>query len=86
MLAHPRPEQLVDPLVGGIDDRGGVRVASKDADGDARADLLTGSGIGSPARVRVYLGANFTGPGEPASVQDLPLFGGVALTDGVYVG
>ena len=73
-------------VAGNSADRGGVRVASKDADGDLRSDLLTGSGTNSPARVRVYLGANFTGAGEPVVVQDLPLFGNAVLADGVYVG
>jgi hypothetical protein len=61
-------------------------VTTKSADGDNRADLVTGSGEGSPARVRVYLGKNFTGTGEPATVQTLTVFGGVILTDGVFVG
>ena len=66
--------------------RGGVRVGAADADGDGRADLLAGSGAGSPARVRVYLGKDFAGAGEPAAYQDLAPFGGAALPDGVYVG
>lgn len=73
-------------VAGNAADRGGVRVTSKDADGDLRRDLLTGSGAGSPARVRVYKGANFAGTGEPGGVQDLPLFGNAAFPDGVYVG
>jgi hypothetical protein len=67
-------------------DRGGVRVAAADADGDDRADLAVGSGSGSAARVRVYLGRDFAGPGEPGRSQDLGVFGGAALEDGVYVG
>jgi len=67
-------------------DRGGVRLAAKNANGDARADLAAGSGEGSPAKVRVYLGANFTGVGEPTTFQDLTVFGGTVLTGGVYVG
>lgn len=67
-------------------DRGGVRVAAKNADGDARADVATGSGEASPGRVRVYLGSNFTGTGEPATFQDLGVAGGQAVLDGVFVG
>jgi len=67
-------------------DRGGVRVAAVDADGDGRAELAAGSGEGSPAQVRVYLGKNFTSTGEPATFQDLDLFASVILTDGVFVG
>ncbi|QDU19644.1 Ig-like domain-containing protein [Urbifossiella limnaea] len=67
-------------------DRGGVRLAAKDADGDNKADVAAGSGEGSPAKVRVYLGTNFVGSGEPATFQDLSVFGGGALAGGVFVG
>jgi hypothetical protein len=67
-------------------DRGGVRLATTDADGDNLADLVAGSGEGSPSRARVYLGLNITGPGEPATFQDLNLFGGGNLPGGVFVG
>jgi hypothetical protein len=66
--------------------RGGVRVTAKDADGDAKADLAAGSGEGSPANVRVYLGKNFATATEPATSQDISAFGGGALLGGVYVG
>ncbi|MBX9585037.1 MAG: hypothetical protein K2X87_32430, partial [Gemmataceae bacterium] len=71
---------------GNAADRGGVRVAVADADADGRADLLAGSGQNNPARVRVYLGRNVTGPAEPTTFQDLQPFGGAVLADGVYVG
>ncbi|QDU19646.1 DUF4394 domain-containing protein [Urbifossiella limnaea] len=73
-------------VAGNVNDRGGVRVAAVDADGDARADVAAGSGEGSPAKVRVYLGANFTGGGEPGTFQDLSVLGGGALAGGVFVG
>jgi hypothetical protein len=73
-------------VAGNISDRGGVRVAAKDADGDNRADLAVGSGEGSPAAVRVYLGVNFTTGGEPTAFQDLSVFGGAVLPGGVFVG
>jgi len=72
-------------VAGNSTDRGGVRVATKNADGDNKAEVVIGSGEGQPARVRVYSGATFVGSGEPA-FQDLNLFGGTALTDGVFVG
>jgi len=65
--------------------RGGARVAVADADGDARADVAVGSGAGRPARVRLYLGKDFAGGGEPAAT-DLDVLGGAVLADGVYVG
>jgi uncharacterized delta-60 repeat protein/uncharacterized repeat protein (TIGR01451 family) len=67
-------------------DRGGVRVATKNADGDAKADLVVGSGNGDPAGVRVYLGKDFTSSAEPTTFQDVPVFGGVTLAGGVFVG
>ena len=53
--------------IGREHDRLAVRLAAKNADGDAKADLAVGSGEGSPANVRVYLGKNFTGGGEPST-------------------
>jgi hypothetical protein len=38
---------------GAAADRGGVRVAAANADGDLRAAVVVGSGAGSPTRVRV---------------------------------
>jgi hypothetical protein len=66
-------------------DRGGVRVAATDVDGDARADLVVGSGEGSPSRVRVYPGRNIAPGGEPAALQDLDPFAQL-LPGGVFVG
>jgi hypothetical protein len=70
---------------GNAADRGGVRLAVKDADGDAKLDVVAGSGEGSPSRVRVYLGKNFSGASEPAAFQDLDPFA-AALPGGVFVG
>ncbi|HJZ59466.1 MAG TPA: FG-GAP-like repeat-containing protein, partial [Gemmataceae bacterium] len=67
-------------------DRGGVRVAAKDADGDGKEDLVIGSGEGSAANVRIYLGKNFTSTTEPGVFQDITVFGGALLTGGVFVG
>jgi hypothetical protein len=67
------------------DDRGGVRLAVKNADADAKADVVAGSGEGSPSRVRVYLGKNFSGAGEPSAFQDLDPFA-ATLPGGVFVG
>ncbi len=69
-----------------LNDRGGARVAVTNSDGDAKADVAVGSGAGQPARVRLYLGKNFTTGGEPATFQDLTPLGNVVLTDGVFVG
>jgi uncharacterized delta-60 repeat protein len=73
-------------VAGNVADRGGIRVAATDADGDQKSDLAVGSGEGSAAHVRVYLGKNFTTTSEPGTVQDLSVFGGATLTNGVFVG
>ncbi|WP_145244409.1 Calx-beta domain-containing protein [Urbifossiella limnaea] len=73
-------------VAGNTSDRGGVRLAVKDADGDDRADVVAGSGEGSAARVRVYAGSGFGGGGEPGGFFDLEPFGGSVLASGVYVG
>jgi hypothetical protein len=67
-------------------DRGGARVAVTNADGDGKADVAVGSGAGSPSRVRLYAGKDFSGGGEPGTHQDLDPLGGAVLADGLYVG
>ncbi|QDU23858.1 FG-GAP-like repeat-containing protein [Urbifossiella limnaea] len=71
---------------GNAADRGGVRVAVADLDGDTRAEVVAGSGEGVAAGLRAYLGKNLSGTGEPATFQDLTLFGGTTLPGGVFVG
>ncbi|QDU23857.1 delta-60 repeat domain-containing protein [Urbifossiella limnaea] len=71
---------------GNAADRGGVRVAVADLDGDTRAEVVAGSGEGVAAGLRAYLGKNLSGTGEPATFQDLTLFGGTVLPGGVFVG
>jgi subtilisin family serine protease len=78
---------LANFFVGGnSDDRGGVRVAATHSAIGHRADLVVGSGEGSPARVRVYLAADLTAAGEPATFEELDVFGGAVLPGGVFVG
>jgi hypothetical protein len=72
-------------VAGNSADRGGVRVAATDADGDGKADVAVGSGEGDPSKVRVYLGKNFTSHNEPTVFQDIDPFG-ATLPGGVFVG
>jgi hypothetical protein len=76
---------LANFFFGDPTDRGGVRVATENMDGDARADLVVGSGEGLASRVRVYPGRTVTGSGEPAGALDLDPFAAV-LPAGVFVG
>jgi uncharacterized delta-60 repeat protein len=73
-------------VAGNSTDRGGIRVAATDVDGDNKADVAVGTGQNVVSRVRVYFGNTFSGTGEPAGNQDLDPFGGAVLADGVYVG
>jgi uncharacterized delta-60 repeat protein len=70
---------------GAVGDRGGIRVATTDVDGDNKADVVVGSGEGSTSMVRVYLGKNYSGS-EPKKYQDLDPFFSAVLTDGTFVG
>jgi hypothetical protein len=86
-VAGAQAAPIANFFVGGnSSDRGGVRLATKNADGDAKAEVVAGSGEGSPAKVRVYLGVNFTSTAEPGTFQDLSVFGGGVLSGGVFVG
>jgi hypothetical protein len=73
-------------VAGNEADRGGVRLAAVDADGDAKADVAAVSGEGSPSRVRVYLGKNITSAAEPTTFQDIDPYGGAVQPGGVFVG
>ena len=64
--------------------RGGVRVAMKDLDGDGMADLVTGPGTAGGARVLGYAGKAATVTATPpAAILTLDPF---ADSDGVFVG
>jgi len=65
--------------------RGGVRVATADVDGDNKADVIVSTGEGTASKARVYLGANYGGA-EPKVFQDLDPYHSLVLTDGTFVG
>jgi hypothetical protein len=73
-------------VAGNTSDRGGVRVAAKDVDGDNKVEVAVGSGEGVASRVRVYYGKTFGAVGEPANFQDLDPYSGAVLSAGVFVG
>lgn len=78
--------ELANFFAGDSSLRGGVRLALKDATGDGRADLVTGSGEGEPSRVRVYRSASLLANPTPAADQELDPFAGAVLANGVFVG
>ena len=76
--------QLANFYSGNVESRGGVRVALRDADGDGRADLVTGSGNPNEGQVRLTLAATLLGD-QKLSVG-LDPFLGDKLPNGVFVG
>jgi VCBS repeat-containing protein len=63
--------------------RGGVRLAVKDLDGDNKADIVTGTGDGAGSRVRVVLGSSVAAGNPTVSTQFDPF---ADLDGGIYVG
>jgi len=74
---------VADFFAGDPANRGGVRVAVKDLDGDARADLVVGSGTGAGSHVTTYPGKGLAG-GSPTPGQSFDAYPGFA--GGVFVG
>lgn len=68
-------KSIADFFAADVSERAGARVAVTDANGDGRADLVTGTAGG---RVTVYAGAG------PTALMGFPAFAGLA--GGVYVG
>src|SRR5438067_5208695 len=61
---------------GDPNNRGGIRLAVKNLDGDARADLVVGSGTGAGSRVTAYPGNTIAPAGTPSVVADFDAFPG----------
>ncbi|QDU19520.1 beta strand repeat-containing protein [Urbifossiella limnaea] len=75
---------LANFFAGDVNNRGGVRVAARALDADARADIITGAGAGAGSRVTAYLGAALAPSGTPDAVASFDAFPG--FTGGVFVG
>jgi hypothetical protein len=71
-------------FAGDTTNRGGVRVAARELDGDGRSDLVVGAGAGAGSRVTGYLGTNLSSAGTPPEQFAFDAFPGFA--GGVYVG
>jgi hypothetical protein len=69
--------------------RGGVRVAVKEFDGDPRRDLVVGSGDDAPVGVKTYRGSAVLAAAngaEPTVLQSFAPFSESTLATGVFVG
>ncbi|HEY2785866.1 MAG TPA: FG-GAP-like repeat-containing protein [Fimbriiglobus sp.] len=76
--------QVANFFAGDVNSRGGIRVAVKDLDGDAKADLLVGAGTGAGSQVTAYLGKNISANGTPP--EDFAFDAFTGFTGGVFVG
>jgi hypothetical protein len=74
---------LANFFAGDPNNRGGVRVAAKNLDGDVFADIVVGDGQGAGSRITSYLSKNFSGGTAPENFA-FDAFPG--LTSGVFVG
>jgi hypothetical protein len=83
-LAAGRKTEVANFFAGDVSNRGGVRVAVKNLDGDDRADLVAGAGAGAGSRVTAYAGSTLTAGGPPPEMLAFDAFD--ALGGGVFVG
>ena len=74
---------LANFFAGDVNSRGGVRVAVKNLDGDNRADVVVGAGVGAGSRVTAYAGKSI-GAGTPPELYAFDAVGG--FVGGVFVG
>jgi hypothetical protein len=70
-------------FAGNVDNRGGIRVAAKNLDGDDHADLVVGDGTGAGSRVTAYLGKALAADSTPV---DFAFDAFPGFTGGVFVG
>jgi hypothetical protein len=77
------PPQVANFFAGDESNRGGVRVAVKDLDGDNKADVVVGDGEGAGSRVTAYLGSVLA---TGAATPDFAFDAYPGSVGGVYVG
>ncbi len=75
--------RTADFFAGDVTNRGGVRVATRNLDGDGRADLVAGAGAGAGSRVTAYTGRALAAA-PPAELFGREVFPG--FSGGVFVG
>lgn len=83
-LLNDQLELRANFFAGDPANRGGVRVAARDLDGDDRDDLVVGAGTGAGSRVTAYAGRSIAADGTPPAASEFDAFDGFA--GGVFVG
>ena len=71
-------------FAGDVDNRGGIRVAAKNLDGDDQADLIVGDGTGAGSLLTAYAGSTIPTDGTPPELYAFEAFAG--FLNGIYVG
>jgi hypothetical protein len=69
---------------GDVNNRGGVRVAARNLDGDDLTDLVIGDGTDAGSQVTAYAGKNILASSPPPELFSFDAYPGFA--GGVYVG
>ncbi len=83
--ADPNAAQIGNFFAGDPSNRGGIRLAAKDLDGDEQADLVTAAGTGASPEVVVYRGSGISAEGIPEELDRFTAFA-ADFTGGVFVG
>jgi hypothetical protein len=83
-LVNNQFTNLANFFSGDVNNRGGIRLAVKDLDGDDRADLVVGSGSGAGSRITSFLGKKVNPSGTPETFFDFDAFAN--FPGGVFVG
>ena len=82
----PAGVQLNNYFAGSPDTRGGVRLTTRDIDGDDLADIVAGSGDNLPSSVLIYRGANLLNNPTPTADQTIDPYASAIMPNGVFVG
>jgi len=84
LIANNFLKPVSDFFAGNPNSRGGVRVTTKIIDGDSKADLVVGAGVGDGSSVTTYSSKSLVSSAQPAPLDSFDAMPG--FTGGVFVG